>query len=86
MEERLISTTIRGMKLSITNTKFENNTATFNGGAVHGESQTISIKSSSFVSNSVRQWGGALHLSQSHASLNASSFVDNSADQGKHYL
>lgn len=68
--------------VTITNTKSENNSATFDGGAVHGDSPTVFIKNSSFIGNSVRWWGRALHLSQLHAKFDASSFLENCADRG----
>jgi predicted outer membrane repeat protein len=64
--------------LLISQSIFQNNTASDSGGAISVEFSTISISDSMFLNNNCVTSGGALLLEQSDVNISSSSFVGNS--------
>lgn len=80
----LIADSFGGSKnISFTQMVFENNVATFAGGAVRvSEPGTVTITQSTFVNNNAGSFGGAIENSNSSISISNSTFMGNQANAG----
>ena len=70
------------MLLTIANSQFIENTATFGGGAVYTESPDLTIDTCQFEKNDGGYYGGAIDAGSVFSKVNVtkSNFIDNEAD------